>query len=94
MIDVEAYIVFLTAIFFTMLALAKRGVTLYAFAYASWQTLAVLWLFLVNAPVSYGGYMVALLFQGFSIVFLVATIMEIFEWIKVRRLGDDLGDAA
>jgi hypothetical protein len=104
MIDVEAYIVFLAAVFFSFLYFASRdsinnhgsSVAFGMMATSCWTVLGLLWLFLVNQPSSsggtvYGTYAVALLFFGFSvlhIVFILSDEVSFANKLKHKEVED------
>lgn len=102
MIDVEAYITFLAAAFFTLLFFVSQKtrqgdsdlapVLLGALTSGCWLALSLLWIPLVAASPTYQTYSVALLWGGFFVIFAVATIMDIFAWLKVRKWGEDVGE--
>lgn len=79
----EMIVVFCTAIFFTILYMGKEKILWGLFAFASWLTVAFLWLF-IN-PVA---YTVAFLFLGIAIVILLTVILILFQQIQLRRKGE------
>lgn len=96
MIDVEAYIVFLAACFFTLLWFMtkvneKPNNVMGAFSGISWITLGFLWIFLAYEPaasgISYGTYAIALLFNGVGIMMIVMVIIDL---LSMRSLGRKL----
>ena len=98
MIDVEAYIVFLAACFFTLIyVVTKLGSDkpqnwIGMFGGISWFTLGFLWLFLAAEPSSYSTYSIALLFNGFGIAMIVYIVIDLFKPLsdkERRRLEDD-----
>jgi apolipoprotein N-acyltransferase len=97
MIDVEAYIVFLAACFFTLIYVltkfsGKPANWIGIFGGISWFTLGFLWLFLAFEPPSYSSYSVALLFNGFGIAMIVYIVLDLFQPLTEknrRRLEDD-----
>jgi len=98
MIEVESYIVFLTAVFFTFLYFASRmdnpyegGYVPYGiFAAASWLILSLLWIFLVATPsfsgaTAYGTYAVAMLFGGFGLLIITLIFVDLLNVGKRLR---------
>jgi len=98
MIDVQSYIIFLCAAFFTALWLnAKRSEEfeledfLGLIASACWIILGFLWLFLASEASGYGTYTIGLLFNGIGIMMIVLIIIE---RLKMKSLGRHLeGDS-
>jgi len=105
MIDVEVFIIFFVAVFFTFLYFATKDdrntsygviVAFGSMAAASWMILSFLWLFLVNTPVMIGGsiygtYAVAMLFSGFAL--LIVTFIILDEFHLARRVKmKEIGD--
>ena len=73
MIELELFIVFFTALFFTLIYVGTKGSTLWGIlCYAAWQTFALMWLFIVPMSTS---YLIAWLFEAVSMIFLLATIV-------------------
>lgn len=90
MIDVEAYIVFLAACFFTLLYLllrlnGKSANWLGIFGGTSWITLGFLWILLVAEAPTYSAYSVALLFNGFGIFMIVYVVIDLLNITKDKR---------
>jgi len=91
MIDVESYILFLTAAFFTIIYLnARRTEETYSTAMgavssAVWIVLGFMWLFLAHESPSYQTYAVGLLFNGIGILFIVLVILDLIEMKHIRR---------
>ncbi len=104
MIDVEAYILFLSAALFTILDISFESArqnkhdsnivatTLSVFAAGSWQGLSLVWLPLVAETPTYSTYAVALLWQAFAIVFYVVTVFHVFDAWRYHKWGSSLGD--
>lgn len=99
MIDVQSYIIFLCAAFFTALYLNARRSKEYELedflglvASVSWIVLGFLWLFLASETSGYGTYTIGLLFNGIGIMMIVLLIIE---RVRMKSLGRRLeGDSS
>lgn len=94
-IDVQVYIVFLAACFFTVLYLffklnKKSANWLGIFAAVSWITLGFLWIFLAAESSPYTTYSVSLLFNGFGIFMIVYVVIDL---LQIGRNQRELGEA-
>lgn len=94
MIDVQSYIIFLCAAFFTALYLNARRSKEFELedflglvASACWMILGFLWLFLASEQSGYGTYAIGLLFNGIGIMMIILIIIE---RLRMKSLGRHL----
>jgi len=87
MIDLEITIVFLSALFFTLLFVGSKETLFGILTFASWLVTGFLWLFLAKEPPSYSTYAVALFFNIVAILFLLWTIVEYLYKLRLKKLG-------
>ena len=91
MIDVEVVLVFFTALIFSLLFVAKEEVLYGAISFVAWLATGLLWLPLAQESPSYfGTYVVAWLFFGVAVLFLIATIMQLLERLRQTAEQSDL----
>jgi hypothetical protein len=91
MIDVEAYILFLTCVVFTVLWALRdfKSVLFGIFSAVSWLVMGMMWIFLVSEAPTYSTFSVALLYTGFGIVIIVVLIVQRFERASSKRLMEE-----
>lgn len=85
MIDVEAYILFLFACFFTVLYLTSGKEWLGVFGSGAWMILGFLWIFLAAAAPSYSTYAIALFFNALGIFMIAHVIVNLLNFTRNRR---------
>lgn len=82
-IELEAFLVFFSAIFFTLIYLGKREPLWGVITYGCWQVTAFMWINIVPIESTYS---VALFFQGIAIMFLLMTVLQWLNAFKNRNL--------
>ena len=92
MIDVEVYIIFLAACFFTLLYLLSGKEWLGVFGAGSWLVLSFLWIFLSAEAPSYSTYSISIFFSGLGTFMFAHVIVNLLNLTKnnPRRLEGDI----
>lgn len=76
MIELEIFIVFFAALFFTLLYVIAQEIVFGILTWACWFALGMMWMFI--SPMS-TGYTIALLFQAIGFLFLLSTVVKILK---------------
>jgi hypothetical protein len=84
-IELEIMLVFLAAIFFTLLYLLSERIEYGILTFICWQTTALMWLFI--SPMS-SGYTVAFIWQAVALIFLVLIMLQLLSRLGVITFGD------